>query len=107
MQRIILNRQSLLDMAIQECGSLDSIFSLAERNNMAITDDLPAGKELEYALEDITQKHVVISLTNQGIKPATAISSDLLSDGELLLEGVEFWGIEYDFIVSGETGVVS
>lgn len=107
MQRIILNRQSLLDMVIQECGSLDSIFSLAERNNMAITDDLPAGKELEYALEDITQKQVVISLANRGIQPATAISSELLANGELLLEGVEFWGIEYDFIVSGETGIVS
>lgn len=107
MQRIILNRQSLLDIVLQECGSLDSIFSLAEQNGIAVTDDLPAGKELEYTLEDITQKQVVISLANRGIKPATAISSDLLSDGELLLEGVEFWGIEYDFIVSGEAGIVS
>ena len=107
MQHIILNRQSLLDIVIQECGSLDSIFSLAEQNNIAVTDDLPAGRELEYTLEDITQKQVIISLANRGIKPATAISPELLADGELLLEGIEFWGIEYDFIVMGQDGTVS
>ena len=38
--------QSLLDVALQEYGSVDALFALADANGLAVTDPLTAGQEL-------------------------------------------------------------
>jgi len=43
---IILNNQTLLDIAIQEYGTIESVFELAMANNLSITDMLSAGQKL-------------------------------------------------------------
>ncbi|MCX6232610.1 MAG: LysM peptidoglycan-binding domain-containing protein [Bacteroidetes bacterium] len=44
---IVLNGQSLFDIALQQYGTVDSVFRLAEENNIDnITDDLIPGTEL-------------------------------------------------------------
>ena len=98
MRSTIHKRQSLLDMAVQECGSFETAFALSERNGIALTDDLVAGQELEIAPEDVGKKRIVAALAAQGVKPATAVSAE---DAALVpWGGIGFMGIEIDFIVS-------
>lgn len=98
MRIIVHNRQSLPDMALQECGTFEAAFALAERNSLALTEELTAGQELEIAPEHVIGKQVVVSLATQGVKPATAITEQ---DAALVpWGGIGFMGIEFDFIVS-------
>lgn len=97
MQVTVHNKQSILDVSIQECGIFESVFAIAKRNGIAITDDLSVGQSLEFASEDIIKKDVVGVFSTQGIKPATAIS-----DRDLALVpwcGINFMSIEIDFKV--------
>jgi hypothetical protein len=43
---IISDGQSLVDVALQELGSVESLFDLADANGLAITDALAAGQVL-------------------------------------------------------------
>lgn len=98
MQVIVHNKQSLLDVSIQECGVFESAIAIAKRNGAAITDDLFVGQSVELTPEDIIKKNVVTIFSTQGIKPATAIS-----DQDLALVpwcGINFMSIEIDFKVS-------
>lgn len=97
MRSIIHSRQSLLDIAIQECGSFEAAYELAERNDLAVTDDMEAGAELEYIPEDVTKKQVVAHLAARRIKPATAVSEQDTSLAPC--GGIGYMGIEIDFIV--------
>lgn len=99
MQYIVQNRQSLLDVAIQECGSLEAAFSLSRRNDIALSDDLAAGQAIEISGDDITNKNIVMRLSTQGAKPATAISEKDKKTVPYEL-GLGFMGIEIDFIIS-------
>lgn len=109
MKAVVLDCQSLLDIAVQELGDISGIFELAEKTGLSLTEELEAGQEIELPAF-VTDKQVAAYYESKQIRPATAITIDSTSGsggGELLLEGIEFWGIEYDFIVSGEAGVVS
>ncbi len=37
----------MLDIAIQEYGTIEAVFMLAKANDMSITDTLQAGREIE------------------------------------------------------------
>lgn len=97
MRSTIHSRQSLLDIAIQECGSFEAAYELAGRNGLAVTDDLEPGTELEFIQEDVTKKQVVAHLAARRIKPATAASE--LDTSIAPYGGIGFMGIEIDFIV--------
>lgn len=43
---LVSSGQSLFDVAIQELGDVAAVFELADANNLAITDPLPAGLQL-------------------------------------------------------------
>ncbi|WP_297553600.1 hypothetical protein [uncultured Alistipes sp.] len=97
MRSTIHSRQSLLDIAVQECGSVEAAFALSERNGIALTDDLAAGQELEVTPEDMGKKRIVTALAAMGVKPATAVSAE---DAALVpWGGLGFMGVEIDFIV--------
>ena len=91
-------QQSMLDIALQHAGGAEAVFQLARQNNLSITDDLNVGQQLAPAT--ILSKEVTNYYAVHNICPATAITNDtineILGDGE----GIEFWAIEYDFIVS-------
>lgn len=100
MRKKVLDSQSLWDIALQELGDITGIVEFAEREDVGLTDDLPVGKELEIP-QELMDKRLVAYYSGNGIYPATAISPVLVEgEGSLLLEGIEFWGIEYDFIIS-------
>lgn len=102
----VRHNQTLLDIAIQTLGDISGVFLLAELNDLEITQDLKTGMELVFP-GTLENKRIVKSYVEKALIPATAISPDLSGNDGVLLEGIEFWGIEYDFIVSGEAGVVS
>nr|DAR27470.1 MAG TPA: hypothetical protein [Caudoviricetes sp.] len=98
MRVTIHSRQSFLDIALQECGSFEAAYTLAERNGLSMTDDLTVGQELEFQPADITRKNIVAALAAYRVKPATAIRPEeraLLPWG-----GINYMGVEIDFVVS-------
>lgn len=97
MRVTVLNRQTLLDIALQECGTFESALKVAERNGLNITDDLQPGQTLEILPEDIEKKGIVNTLAAGGIKPATAISEGDIKAAPY--KGIGYMAIERDFIV--------
>lgn len=97
MKTIVKNGQSILDIAIQESGSAESAFDLAMKNELSPSDVLTIGQELFDV--DVAKKEIVRQYSLKEIFPATAITNAQFTE-TLGGEGIEFWGIEYDFIVS-------
>lgn len=64
-----LNGQTLIDLAIQEGGSVEAAFSLANNNGLSVTDDLIPGEELEPV--DAVEKPIADYYKSKKLKPAT------------------------------------
>lgn len=93
---IIRPGQSVTDIAIEHAGQEDAAWTIAELNNISITEVLTAGQTLLIPdVDGNAQKRIVKVFSDNGYHPA----SDVDIDTEIL-EGIEYWGIEYDFIVS-------
>jgi len=90
----IQKHQVIMDMAIQYAGTAESLFDLAILNSIGITDEIDAGTLL--LMPDVAEVKPFTFLKQRGIKPVTLIPSD----NELSGEGIEFWAVEYDFIVT-------
>src|SRR4051812_40713019 len=91
--------QTWLDIALQELGDMERNIELARLNGRAITDDLQAGEELIVPDFDTEKRSIVQLFRNAANRPAssdTFVAADPDSNGE----GIEFWAIEYDFVVS-------
>lgn len=91
----VKNRQCLVDIALQECGSVEAVFAIAERNGLAITDDLAVGQILTFEPSDIEDKRVVAALAAGRVSPVGAADEKMLlallvainpEDGSGLLE---------------------
>lgn len=95
---IVKSRQNLCDIALQLCGSMEAAYDIAAINGLNLTDDLTIGTVLE--LPTTTDTKTTQHYAANYIVPATAITIDeinvVLNGGE----GIDFWGIEYDFIVT-------
>ena len=74
----VKNRQCLVDIALQACGSVEAVFSIAERNGLAITDDLAVGQLLTYEPVDIVDKRVVAALAADNVCPVGAADDKTL-----------------------------
>lgn len=92
----VLDGQSLFDIAIRRCGDISAAYSIAEMNGLSITDPLTAGQELE--IPDPYDKDVAGYFSNRGIEPATALTSEVFESVEN--EGLDYWILEVDFIIS-------
>ena len=96
-----LHNQSLLDLALQHTGTIESIFEFAEANSLNITDDVQAGTPL-YLGEGLGVRNDILAYyTAKNLQPATAFSKE---DEQVCerLEGISIWAINLDFIVSKE-----
>ena len=58
-QTIVTAGQSLLDVAIQELGSLEALFDLADAAGLAITDVLTPGQVLEVPTSSVARPELV------------------------------------------------
>lgn len=86
-------RETSLDIAVMNSGSVEGVYELALLNNISITKDLTSGEELIPG--SAIDGDSVIELKSRGARPASAIDS---AEGEIL-EGIGYWRIGVDFIV--------
>jgi hypothetical protein len=88
----VLNNQSLFDIGIQHDGAPEAAFELALVNGLSLTDELTTGAELDDV--DVANVNIERYYSNRRLLPATGLT------GEGIEEGIEFWYVEYDFVVS-------
>lgn len=82
MEIIVLNNQSLLDIAIQHTGSVANAFVIAVANGMAVSDRLRAGSILVIPGVVKNDIDILNYYTSKKIMPATALTrndSDLVT----------------------------
>jgi hypothetical protein len=65
----ILERQSLMDLAIEHGGDLDAVFEIMEMNDLSITAELEAGQSIY--VPDAINKAIVYYYFNNNIHPAS------------------------------------
>ena len=63
MKTVVQAGQTLLDIAVQEYGTIEAVFMLAKANDMSITDSLQAGQQIEipekvYNSEPVSYTHL-------------------------------------------------
>ena len=80
MKIAVRDRQCLIDIALQACGSVEAVFAIAERNGLAITDDLVVGQTLTYETADIEDKQVVAAYASSGVFPAGAADARAIEE---------------------------
>ena len=80
MKIAVRDRQCLVDIALQACGSVEAVFAIAERNGLAITDDLVVGQTLTYETADIEDKQVVAAYASNGVVPAGAADARAIEE---------------------------
>ncbi len=92
----VLDRQSLIDIALQTSGGMEAALSLAIKHDIAISEPLAPDAELETVA--VTDRLVLNRYEARRVRPATEISP---ADLEAVpYGGIGFMGIEIDFIVS-------
>ncbi len=90
---IVSNSQSLLDIALQHTGSAETALDIALANGISLSDNLEPGATL--TLPDTQgNKAMAQYYTVNNIMPATGV------DDALELGGINYMGIEIDFVVS-------
>ena len=93
----VLHNQSLLDLALQHTGTIESIFEFAEANALNITDDVVAGRTLVLSAETFTNKDILAYYTAKNLQPATAFTKE---DEQVAKrpEGISIWAINLPFL---------
>lgn len=95
---IVKERQSLFDVAIIASGTAESALSIARENDISITDDLEAAKQI--VVTAVAKMSTVDFLAKKGIIPATAITATTDEN-----QGIDFWAIEDDFVIGVSEGI--
>lgn len=93
----VYERQSMLDIAVQYSGGIETVFDLALINELSITDDLSPCVSI-LGSGSIFDSDIVNYYSNKGIVPSTAPTTSEIS--QLSEDGIEFWAVEDDLIVS-------
>jgi len=94
----VKNGQSLLDIAMQETGAAEDALQLALMNGICLTDELLTGTDLEIPETENEDRDNVEFYRERGILPATATTKE--QEALNPYGGIEYMGIEIDFIVS-------
>ena len=95
----VMAGQTLLDLAMQQLGSIEAVFAMAFLNKMSITNDLEAGSAINYSLTPYSPQILKV-YTDNGYKPASGLNIPGGGEMPVLLSGIGYWAIEYDFVVS-------
>lgn len=95
---IVLEGQSFFDLATIYCGSPELAYEFAEMNERAVTDEPEAGAKLKKPA--VSNTKIASYYLSKALQPATA-SIYTSGGGELPAdEGIGYWAIEIDFIIS-------
>ena len=68
---IVIDRQSLLDIALQEYGNVQAAFDLAMANGLDITNELMPGQELILLTSKDTDNEILNLYKTKDIRPVT------------------------------------
>lgn len=71
MKTVVQAGQTLLDIAIQEYGTIEAAFMLAKTNDISITDTLQAGHEIETP-EKVYNSELADYCQRNSVCPATS-----------------------------------
>lgn len=96
MKTTILERQNLLDIALQEYGSPMAVFDLAMGNGMSITEKLEIGKDVNIPKSKHTDPDILSYYQRYQIHPVTDSSDDQISPDK---EGIGIMSIQQNFII--------
>lgn len=89
--------QCLLDLSMQEKGSIAALFEFAVLNNYSITDDLVAGSTLQVPDSKILDMEIWQALNRAAIIPANGYTA---ADEMVIKGGIDYMGVQIDFRVS-------
>jgi hypothetical protein len=89
-------RQTLIDIAVQECGSVEACIDVAQANGLSITDELVTGQAI--ITTNIVQAETVNLFFKENRQPANASVETF--DEDDTLGGIGNWKIETEFVVS-------
>ncbi len=95
---IVRQGQNLLDLAIQATGDAGTALDIALTNGLCLTDDLQVGQPIDIEDTLIGNENIRELYRTKGIHPATGITT--ADTAEASYEGIEYWGIEYDFVIN-------
>lgn len=93
----VLDGQSIFDIAVQKCGSAESAFDISLLNGISLTDVIAGGTVLQ--LPSVKNADNVSVFETGNINPATALTANDIAN-TIEGEGIGYWSIENDFIVS-------
>lgn len=71
MKTVVQAGQTLLDIAIQEYGTIEAAFMLAKANNLSITDTLQAGQSVDIP-EKVYDSELADYCQRNSVCPATS-----------------------------------
>ncbi|MCW3088938.1 MAG: hypothetical protein JWP81_7 [Ferruginibacter sp.] len=90
----VRDRQTTVDIAMQEAGTAEACIAVAEGNAMSVTDDLFTGQLVKTT--PVIYAETVKTFFKENRHPASA--ETLLDNAGL--EGIDYWAVEVDFVVS-------
>jgi hypothetical protein len=93
----VRNNQNLIDIAFQEAGSLEGLIDLMKLNGLSVTQVLNAGQALTFQMDDRYLTDTLAYIKGKNLRPATGRTA---VEGVEYLEGIDYWAIQEDFIVS-------
>lgn len=89
--------QCLLDISMQEKGSIAALFDFAVANARSITDDFTAGESLQIPEIEILDRVVWQELQEVGVVPSNGYTTE---DIAIVVGGIGYMGIQQDFRIS-------
>lgn len=99
MKKTVKERQTLLDIALEAGGRLETAMAIAVANGMSVTERLEEGDELTVPeVKGGGDSRTVELYRVYGISPATEESAEDIE--ACRYGGIGFMGIETDFFVS-------
>ena len=89
---LVQNNQTLLDVTLNETGSINNLMLIADANNLSICDMPLVGSSPIVPLGISNNKNTISYLQHNNISIATR--------GALFKNGIGYWRIGIDFIIS-------
>jgi hypothetical protein len=98
MQIIALHNQTLSDISVRHCGTIEALVAIAILNNISPTAELIPGQLIQIPLKDYGNQEVINYFVVNKVEPATALTEEhnVLIEGN---SGIGYWIIENNFIV--------
>lgn len=95
MKIVVLNNQTLLDIAIQEYGTIEAVFELAMANGLGITDELTTGTKLKI-IKAKEETEILGYYKQNTISLSTGITKQN-EENIIIPDGIGFMEIESTF----------